>query len=63
MEYKLISQPNSDELGRRITEYLGQGWELYGEPLVSSYYAESSEPESSEHVAIFAQAIIRRDKE
>jgi hypothetical protein len=62
MEYKLISEPNSHELGRRVSEYLAEGWELYGEPLVASYYANYSEPESGEHVAIFAQAIIRRDE-
>jgi hypothetical protein len=60
MEYKLISEPNSHELGKRVSEYLAEGWELYGEPLPTSYYANSPEPEGCEHVAIFAQAIIRR---
>jgi hypothetical protein len=63
MEYKIISDSDSSEVSRRVTEYLADGWELYGEPKVTAYYADYHESEggAGEHVAIFAQAIILPD--
>ncbi len=58
MEYKIISDADSSEVSRRVSEYLADGWELYGELQLDSYYADYGDNEG-EHVAIYAQAIVR----
>jgi hypothetical protein len=62
MKYNIISDADSHEVSRRVTEYLGDGWELYGELQVTAYFASYGE-DGNEHVAIFAQAIIKHGDE
>lgn len=53
MEYKMISKSNTKELGERVNKYLGDGWELYGPPIISSAGM------SSTVCIVFGQAMIK----
>lgn len=33
-EYKILSTTTADNLSEVVTKYLGQGWELWGDPFV-----------------------------
>jgi hypothetical protein len=61
MEYQLVHAYREEEINRRVTELLNDGWELYGNIVVAGYYAESQAESSiyNEHCAIFAQALTR----
>ena len=53
MQYKLITGPDDSKFCARITEFLNQGWKLYGNPTISF----------DGKTIIAGQAIIKEDAE
>jgi hypothetical protein len=62
MEYKLVvgTDSDTDSFNERVNEALVDGWELYGEPRVSAYFARGTKDTASEHVGVLIQAVVKR---
>ena len=55
MEYTVIENVNTDEFIEAVNERLKQGWELYGNLVVTSY----KQDETSEPLILYAQPMIK----
>lgn len=52
MKYKLIRATSPDGLKNKVEDYLNEGWELYGNPVMKELESTVQE---------FFQAVIRED--
>lgn len=53
-DYKLLEVPNNRELQQEVKRFIGEGWEPFGSPVVSS---------EDEVQITYAQAIVKREPE
>jgi hypothetical protein len=63
MEYILVSRrifehSDDEEFINEVNERLKQGWQLYGNPVVSSYYAPNDD-EPQHYIDVYAQAMTK----
>ena len=57
IEYKLLTGPDNSEFCDRVTEFLNNGWELYGSPIIHI------EDLSTTAKSIVGQAVVRSKSE
>jgi hypothetical protein len=58
IEYKLLTGPDNSEFCDRVTEFLNNGWELYGSPIMNTEYISQDKINR-----IVGQAVIRSKSE
>lgn len=56
MKYFLVSKNTFNGLNEYIQEFLDEGWELYGEPIITK------QKDSSLNHFRYSQAVIKKDK-
>ena len=58
IEYKLLTGPDNSEFCDRVTEFLNNGWELYGSPIMNTEHTSLNKIDR-----IVGQAVIRSESE
>lgn len=58
MRYEIVTSRYAHEVTERVNQLLDEGWKLYGELKFTAYFVG----QGSEHVWMFAQAMIRKEK-
>ena len=58
IEYKLLTGPDNSKFCDRVTEFLNNGWELYGSPIMNTEHISQDKIDR-----IVGQAVIRSKSE
>ena len=58
IEYKLLTGPDNSKFCDRVTEFLNNGWKLYGSPIMNTEHISQDKIDR-----IVGQAVIRSKSE
>jgi hypothetical protein len=56
MEYRVVSTSDQAQLAQEVTQYLSDGWLLYGGIVVTAFQYGGEEPK---HYSVYTQALVK----
>ena len=60
MEYWVVEENDPELFSKEVERLLGEGYELYGHPMLAAYYADEGGSQSQRHRTIYAQALTKK---